>query len=192
MAWAASRQPTAVRTNPDLDALEHDLKVLRVEFEKYFNGANDLPPADLQTKIDRRIRDLRTQMRSAVDRFRIAGLEHQNSSYNEMFNRRLRVLEEGRTPRPMRPTGHRAPDPEAGVVVRGRISDEALGALFHGLYPEATQRQPPDLDRLRQHIDGQVAAISERTGCVEVRFRLAAEDGKMKLKAKPMRSHQEG
>jgi hypothetical protein len=31
-----------------------------------------------------------------------------------------------------------------------------------------------------------VSAIREKTGCSEVQFRLAAEDGKIKLKARPV------
>ena len=175
-----------MRTNPELDTLERDLKTLRVEFEKYFNGANDLPPGELQSKVERRVRELRGSVRTAMDRFRLSGLEAQNNAYNEMFNRRLRAIEEGRSHRPRRDAAPPRIDPRSGIVVSGEIGDHALAALYQGLYSERSKRQL-DLDKFRSYIDRQTSAICSKTGCSEVRFRLVNESGKTKLKAKPVR-----
>lgn len=177
-----------MRTNPELDALALQLKELRIEFEKYFNGANDLPPAPLQSEIDRRIRTLRGRVRTAIDRFRLSSLEAQNNSYSEMFQRRLRAIEEGRAPRPTKPTlAQPRFDSRAGVVVSGKVGDRAAAALYSGLYTESGSKKV-DPDTFRAYLDRQLDLICSKTGCSEVRFRVVSENGKTKLKAKPVRS----
>ena len=44
-----------------------------------------------------------------------------------------------------------------------------------------------DLDRFGAYLERQAEAIRSKTGCREIQFRVAVEDGKMKLKAKPIR-----
>lgn len=176
-----------MRTNPALDALEQELKELRIEFEKYFNGANDLPPGELQSQIARKIRVVRGKVRTSVDRFRLSGIEAQNNTYNEMFNRRLRAIEEGRAPRPTKAQSAPPPvDTRSGVVVSGKVGDRAAKALYRGLYSTPGQKQI-DPEKFRSYIDKQIALISSKTGCSEVRFRVVTENGKAKLKAKPVR-----
>jgi len=43
-----------------------------------------------------------------------------------------------------------------------------------------------DLASFGSYLQRQSAAIRAKTGCAEVQFRLAAEDGKLKLKARPL------
>ena len=43
-----------------------------------------------------------------------------------------------------------------------------------------------DLDSFGRYLQQQVASIQQKTGCAEVQFRVAVEDGKVKLKAKPL------
>ena len=42
-------------------------------------------------------------------------------------------------------------------------------------------------DYFRAYIDRQAEAIRKKTGCAEIQFRIAVEEGKMKLKARPLR-----
>ena len=44
-----------------------------------------------------------------------------------------------------------------------------------------------DLGRFRAYLDRQAEVIRKKTGCAEIQFRIAVEEGKMKLKAKPLR-----
>jgi len=177
---------SAVKTNPELDVIEQNLKTLRIEYEKYFNGANDLPPGALQAQLERMIRLTRTRLRTSIDRFRFSSLEAQFNSYNEMFNRRVRALEEGRTLRPRTaPAPSGAPDISEGVRVSGSIGEADADALYKALYGGGSAKVGPEA--FREYLNRQTAKIQERTGCSEVQFRLTEEDGKPKLKAKPLR-----
>jgi hypothetical protein len=189
----ASPPGAAQRQLPGLaevfDRLDRDIKQLRVDFERFFSGALPFPPEELRTRVQAQIRTLRgVNLKNFADNFRLSDLEARFNSYNELFNRRLRDAEEGRRPvtRPV-PIPVSRFDPEKGIVFGDRIDPEAVEALYQGLAAAPGDGGPRfDLDSFQTYLTRQVAAIREKTGCAQVQFRLAAEDGKLKLKARPV------
>lgn len=190
----ASPPAAAQRQLPGLaevfDRLDRDIKQLRVDFERFFSGTLPFPPEELRVRVQAQIRGLRgINLKTFADNFRLGDLEARFNSYNELFNRRLRALEEGR-----RPISRAVPvpvpsrfDPEKGIVFGDRIDPEAVEALYQGLAAAPGDGGPRfDLDSFQTYLTRQVAAIREKTGCAQVQFRLAAEDGKLKLKARPV------
>ncbi|HEY0555179.1 MAG TPA: MXAN_5187 C-terminal domain-containing protein [Thermoanaerobaculia bacterium] len=191
---AASQAPgrrQASALSEGLDQLNRDVQQLRVDFERFFNGALPFPPEELRGRVQTQIRNLRTLTSSAtaVESFRLSDLEARFNSYNELFNRRLRDIEEGR-----QPAGRQAPpppaprryDPAQGVVFADRVDPEAAEALYQGLVSAPGDTPRFDLDSFQTYLARQVSAIREKTGCAAVQFRLATEDGKVKLKARPV------
>lgn len=183
------RQASAL--SEGLDQLNRDVQQLRVDFERFFNGALPFPPEELRGRVQTQIRNLRalTSSATAVESFRLSDLEARFNSYNELFNRRLRDIEEGR-----HPAGRQAPpppaprryDPAQGVVFGDRVDPEAAEALYQGLVSAPGDNPRFDLDSFQTYLARQVSAIREKTGCAAVQFRLATEDGKVKLKARPV------
>lgn len=173
-----------------LDQLGRDIQQLRVDFERFFNGALPFPPEELRGRVQAQIRNLRgmSNLATAVDSFRLSDMEARYNSYNELFNRRLRDTEEGRHPaaRPAPPPAPRRYDPAQGIVFGDRIDPQAAEALYQGLAASPGDAPRFDLDSFQTYLARQVNAIREKTGCAEVQFRLAAEDGKIKLKARPV------
>ena len=172
------------------DQLGRDINQLRVDFDRFFSGALALPPEELRGRVQGQLRTLRGMtLKTAVDNFRLGDLEARFNSYNELFNRRLRDVEEGRRPitRPIPIPVLRRLDPEKGIVFGDRIDPAGAEALYQGLAAgpgDAALRV--DLDSFQTYLARQVAAIREKTGCSAVQFRLATEDGKLKLKARPV------
>ncbi len=184
-APAASR--LAQPLGETLDQMARDIRQLQIDCERFFNGGLPMPPEELRNRIQTQIRNLRTlQIKSTLDSYRLGDLEARFNSYNELFNRRLRDREEGR------PGAHHAPhperrryDPRAGITFGGSFDPEAVEALYQGL---ASRGEGPkfDLDSFEKYLARQVAGLREKTGCDQVQFRLAEEDGKLKLKARPV------
>jgi len=170
-----------------LDHLGRDIKQLQVDYERFFNGALPFPPEELRNRVQSQLRQLRNlNLTAAVDNFRMADLEARYNTYNELWNRRVRDLEEGRhtTVRPAAAVEAPRYDAARGILVTGAVEPEAAEALYQGL---ARSEAPKfDLDSFRAYLERQAAAIRTRTGCGQVQFRLADEDGKMKLKARPV------
>jgi hypothetical protein len=187
---ATGRRPSFAEA---LDQLGRDVQQLRVDFERFFNGSLPFPPEDLRGRVQAQLRNLRNaNLATAVDSFRLGDLEARYNSYNELFNRRLRDAEEGRQPgvRHAPPPAPRRHDPAQGIVFGERIDPEAAAALYQGLAAAPGDVPRFDLDSFQTYLARQVAAIRERTGCSQVQFRLASEDGKVKLKARPVASRE--
>ncbi|RPH56689.1 DNA-binding response regulator [bacterium] len=176
-----------------IDRLGRDVQQLRVDFERFFNGALPFPPEELRNRVQMQLRQLRNaNLSTAVESFRLGDLEARFNSYNELFNRRLRDREEGRHPQ----AAHQAPpptrshDPEKGILVGDRVDPEAAEALYCRLASAPGDSPKFDLDSFQTYLVKQAAAIRAKTGCSEVQFRLAVEDGKTKLKARPVQGSQ--
>lgn len=189
---AAPAVPAATRRAPalgeTLDLIARDVRQLQVDFERFFNGALPIPPEELRTRIQTQIRSLRNLNLASVDSFRLGDLEARFNSYNELFNRRLRDREEGRRPGAVHapPPERRRYDPREGITLGGSVEPEAIEALYNGLASRPGDGPKFDLDSFEKYLARQVAALREKTGCDQVQFRLAEEDGKLKLKARPV------
>jgi hypothetical protein len=178
--------PNAVRQRTvELDRLEQDLNTLRIDFERFFSGDLDVPPEQSRESIRGQIASLAAANKSAVDTFRLSALEARFHSWSELFNRRLRnrELQPGATRRPIRPP---APDPTQGIVLGERIDADRVAPLYRRLYQDQT-KSAMDIDTFAAYLARQQKMIRERTGCNQVSFRIVEEDGKKKLKAKPVR-----
>lgn len=144
--------------------------------------------------MQRALRDLRTvALRSAVEQFRLSGLESRFNILSESFGRRLRDREEGRGPQRPKETAPAAPryDPEAGIVLGRGPETAAVDALFAGLARHGAAARL-DLDAFRHYVQRQIEEIRNKTGAERVQFRLTREDGKVKLKARPIGSSEGG
>jgi hypothetical protein len=208
-----ARTPGVPTVSESIDQLAGEIRQLRVDFERFFSGALLIPPDELRRRVQSRLRQLRgLNSMSAVDRFRLGDLEARHNSYDELFTRRLRDREEGRlragpasttppAPPPARPSSAAGNPPGAaggpaeaaagGIVIGADPDPRAVAAL----YAQVTAADAPgggaegprfDLASFGSYLQRQAAAIRAKTGCAEVQFRLAAEDGKLRLKARPL------
>lgn len=170
-----------------IERVGQQLDAFRVEYEKFFAGARQTPPEEMREDIRGHLRRLRSQpMVQLADNFRITQLEARFNSYSELFNRRVREREEGRRTFRPPPPAAAAADPGRGVTVAGPVGDADARVLYEGLARDAAHPPQFDLASFRTYLQRQADAIRAKTGCSEVRFRLAEEGGRIKLKAKPI------
>lgn len=174
----------------ELDRLEAALTELKIEFDKFFNGALAIPPERLRTDVERRFRLLRTQrFRAFADRFRFNGLETRLNVLNELFNRRLREAERAaRRSDHAQGTPKSGPDPFAGVDLGTGNNQEAAEALYRELYRSSGRGRKIDFASFEQYLDNQLERLRKKTGCERVQFRVSGSGRKLKLKAKPIKS----
>lgn len=183
-------RPTHQQVEKLMDHLDRALDDLRIEYEKFFSGTAKLPPEPARLTLQRDLRLLRGKnLRSTAEQFRLGALEARFNSFNEMFTRRVRAVEEGRNGlvRPVPPVAS-APRsaPVDGVVLAGATDRVQVGALLDELRRRGGGAAGLDLDRFATYLEQQASSIRARTGCDAVQFRLAEEDGKVKLKARPL------
>lgn len=168
-----------------LDRLSALIERFRIESERFLNGVHDADAEALQGRIQRILRELRSApIKSAVETFRLTGLEARFNSLSERFGRRLRDQEEGRGP------AHAADDapthdPERGIVLGRSADPTAVEALLAGLARHGAASKL-DLESFRGYLLKQIDQIHRKTGADRVQFRLAHEEGKVKIKARPV------
>ena len=173
-----------------IERLDQDIQRLKIDFERFFNGNLPIPPEEFRLAVRQQIRRLRSKpIHALVDRFRVNTLEARFNTLNELFNRRLREREEGvvAMPSKLAPATQPSYDPYKGIIVGEAPAPEAIQALYRELYDDDTPSAQANFGKFHTYLLGQMAAIRERSGCDEVKFRVATEGGEVKLKAKPVR-----
>jgi hypothetical protein len=185
----------------DLDRIDVMTRQLQVKWELFFNGAEKKPPSELQTQLETLIKRINnTEIRNNGDRFRFQGLSARYTTFNELWQKKLRAREEGRTygmhglraekmPAP-RPALNVSFGPEAQQEFRvadARRDTSAVRALYER-YVEERRRvgeaQAPAFEAFQALIGKQADKIRSEKGAQAVDFRLETRDGKVSLKAR--------
>lgn len=170
----------------DVDALGRLVDQFRIDSQRFFAGDLKLPPDELRERISSELRRLQnSKLTTSADSFRLGAIEGRFNSHLELFGRRLREREAGiAVRRAERPELQH--DPVQGVLMS---RDGAVEALYKGLYAQQAARPSAiDLEQFRSHLRKQAEAIRAQTGCADIQFRIAEEDGKMKIKARPIKA----
>ena len=168
--------------------IEKDMRLLRIEFDKYLAGAVRLPPEEFRSQIERRIRLLRQgKLRSFAQRFRLGTLEASFNTLCELHGRKLRDIERGKAPQPRRSDTRSQRDPTRGFILGDKADRQALEALYRKLYGAAGRGAKTDFGSFERHVAKQIQKLQTKTGCRQVLLRVADEGDTLKLKAKPVR-----
>ena len=168
--------------------LDQDIRRFQIDFERFFSGNLPIPPDQRRIFIINQIKELRTErMRSVAHRFRFNSLEAKFNALLVLFNRWLREFELGRKERRVAELTAADFDARQGVVVDEKPGDAATQALFQGLYANGASSPKADFEKFQSYLETQAEKIRKKTGCRQVSFRVASENGKMKLKAKPIK-----
>jgi hypothetical protein len=200
----------------DLSQLETSIRQLQIEWEKFFAGMEKKAPLELKGRVEALVRKYaNAEIRNNGDRFRYQSLTSRYASFAELWAKRMRAREEGR---PAGLHGTRAPHitplpvpPAAGATPAGTATPAAARAAAGNEYrvrhPETDAAAVRDLyqqflearrstgetaavnfEGFQRLITQQASRILAEKGAKAVDFRLETKDGKVSLKAKPVKS----
>ena len=184
-----SNQELRKQLDVELGRLTRSIEQFRIDSQRFFGGDLNVPPEVLKDNIAADLRRLRAlaSKGGTAGHFRLSSLEARFNSQSDLYHRRLREMESGGQRRAA--NLEKEPDPRSDGVVMGRGAREnAVETLYKGLYLQRGNRNPSmDLEKFRSYIQRQTETIRQKTGAQSVKFRISVEDGKMKLKAKPVK-----
>ena len=169
-----------------LDALAAGIRSLRILQQRFLNGDLPAPPVEDAKRLQQDMRRIREAVRDARSRFRLDSLQGQLQAMQVLFDRRLDARERGRDAR--RVVEATPLDATAGVVIGGADDTRAEQALYRQLTKDPRAAARLDEHRFHAMLEKHVATIRAKTGCQEIRFRVELEDGKPKLKARPIKA----
>ncbi len=192
----------------DLDRLDTSMRQLQVKWDLFFNGAEKKPPSDLQAQVVALVkRYANAEIRNNGERFRYQSLSARFTTFNELWQKRLRAREEGKVfgqhglraeqlpaapSAPPKPPPSPAPGLPPPAEREIRVSDPAhdaaaVRALYERFVDErrrAGEAHAPAFDAFRDLIGKQTERIRAEKGAQAVDFRLETKDGKVSLKAR--------
>ena len=187
----------------DLDRLDVTIRQLQVKWDLFFNGQEKKPPSDLQSQVEGLVRRYaNVEIRNNGDRFRYQSLCARYTTFNELWQKRLRAREEGKpfgvhglraeqlpppAPPPLREPRSRAPAPGEIRVSDASHDTAAVRALYERFVEERTragEASAPVFENFRDLISQQTERIRAEKGAQAVDFRLETRNGKVSLKAR--------
>jgi hypothetical protein len=198
-------------TEDDLNRLEADVRMYKIEYEQFFGGGRARPPSDTEWRIEQTVKRYsdRGAEISYTHRFRFGNLVQAFTKYKEMFDKRMRKREEGRVDRhygaaaraiqaereatrpPAPPPSPVAP-PSAPPPVAVRCSDPASEPnqvdQIYKAFRQALEYSGKPVDKLspqafEEFLCHKVEQLRKQKGG-EVEVVVSVEDGKAILKAR--------
>ena len=199
-------------TEDDLDLLERSIRLLQIDWEKFFSGVEKKPPTDLKARVEALVRKYAySEIRNNGERFRYQSLASRYNTFAELWAKRMRALEEGR---PAGLHGTRVPHvpsppppPPTTPAAASAAARDAAGNEYRVQHPEKDAAAVRDLyqqfvearrstgetgavkfENFQKLITQQASRILAEKGAKAVDFRLETKDGKVSLKARPVKS----
>lgn len=196
-AFTETQQLPQEKLAEELDTVDEDLAKLQVLYEKYFLGIDRRPPDTERKSVSGRLRTMRTTVvKNTGLKFRINTLFAKLISYERMWDRTLREIEDGTYKRDVFKAKYRIaqrdqkkvaePAPEAPKV---ELSDDKLRRLYD-TYLVARQRTGEPIeglsfDAIASKIRAQVPVLMQKHNAKRVEFKVVIKGGKAVLKAVP-------
>lgn len=174
----------------DMERLKRGMKQLETEYEQWFSGAIRQPPSETKKKVEDIIRRYnRTSPQNLAEQSVFQMHQAKYSTYNEMWNRRVRLKEEGRVPggreeRPKRVAS--AHPPVAGqLAASGGDPFRQVFDKYVAARQEAGQSTGNlNYESFRRALDKQAQQLRSG-GYKDVDFGVSLKGGKVSVVARP-------
>jgi hypothetical protein len=196
-AFTETQQLPQEKLAEELEQVDEDLQGLQVLYEKYFLGIDRMPPDQQRKSVSSRLHVMRqTTVKNTGLKFRINTLFAKLISYERMWDRTLREIEDGTYKRDVFKAKYRIkqrqgdkPAQSATEPAKLELSDEKLRRLFD-TYLVARRRtgEPTEglsFDAIANKIRAQVPVLLQKHKARTVEFKVVIKGGKAVLKAIP-------
>jgi hypothetical protein len=195
---ASAEQLPQEKLREELDELDESMINLQVLYEKYFLGIDRRPPDNERKRVSTKMRELRTTLvRNTMLKFRINTLFAKLISFERMWDRTLREIEDGTYKRDLFKAKlhmkERDQTKKDGKTVAApqpaEISEPQLRKLYD-TYLVARQRcgEPTEgisFESVASRIRAQVPQLMEKHKARNIEFKVVIKGGKAILKAIP-------
>ena len=190
----ATQQLPQEKLAEDLDAMEEAIANLQVLYEKYFLGLDRKPPERERRQVSEKMRLLKSsQVKNTALKFRIQTMFAKLISFERMWDRTLREIEDGTYKRDVFKAklhqAQRSSEPRSARAGSPQISDQMIRKLYD-TYLVARQRTGESTagltyESLASRLRAQVPELMARHKARNIEFKVVIKGGKAVLKAIP-------
>src|SRR5487761_512500 len=160
----------------DLAQLEKDIRTLKIEYEQFFGGGRQRPPADTQWRVEsliRRYSDRSAQM-SYSQRFRYTNIAQTFAKYCEIWRKKIKEREEGTT--------HRHFGAAAKAIEAQRAT--STGHAEPKRPAKGEKGGTPSFEDFGEFVRQKTRELKGKKRTAQVEYTVSVEDGRVKLKAR--------
>jgi hypothetical protein len=195
-----------------IQSYEAELAQLKRMWDLYFQGIERLPPVQDRDEFKKAITKQKAKTGSwrTRDKFRFNAVYNKLLSFDRMWERQMKQIEDGTHPRERarrrqakrdaekaaalaakNPQDNRAAlaAAKAAAKAAGGGLDDAKVKKIYDVYMQAKkrtgERSTLTVDALKKQLSKQVPAIKKKHGCKDVEFKVVLKNGKAMLKAVP-------
>ncbi len=182
----------------DLQILDHKVNQLKLDYERYFLGSRPRAPHMLRAEVQKTVLIYtNTSIQNTALRFKFNSINSRYQAFKRQWDNILRQMEAGTYKRDVfkanfrdaqrgsAPARKREPSAPSGSAGAGSALFETYLSAAEGC-GQATAGLTAK--KLQAVIDKQTTALRAKLGCDDVSFRVVVKDGKVKLKAAPVRA----
>jgi hypothetical protein len=190
----------------DIKDLETRLKVLRAEFNQYLAGTIKFPPNFTEAQIRKVIKKYAiVKGLKGLQRFNYFNLVAKFNTMMEFYSRRIRDKQEGRGAYALAKQQE-----DFSPHLRGKLDEKhirshvvadlgkqsnTLKALYddwnHATARSGSSGPSMDKDKFARMVQTKTDQLIKAKGCDAVRYRISLKDGKVRIKAKPIKKSSE-
>ena len=173
----------------ELQILETKVNQLKMAYDHYFLGSRPREPINERSEVERSIVIFsNTAIQNTAMRFKFTSINSRYQAHKRQWNEVLRKIEQGTYERHRFKANLHEPAPRAPTLQDKPSGDPADSRKLYDSYMDARRSCGQSVDnlspeRLKVTLAKQEAALRQRYGNADIRFRVVVEDGKAKLKA---------
>lgn len=190
----------------ELNALDDNVRRLKIEFDVFFGGGSKKPPNDLEWRVQSLIKKYSDARKlNFGQRFKLNTITQRYAIYNSLWQQKLRIKEEGyRRPqdallaiqgvRQFEDGAPEALDLSESESFRTAFADpekeaEKVRALYEAMLEARKANNiggnAGSFDSFRQFVKKKTSQLQQEYGTQAVEYSIEAEGGQVRLKAQP-------
>ncbi len=181
----------------ELDDLEQKIFLLKIQYDKYFNGIEQQEPVKDRAAVQRIMREMtKIEVNNSVQRYKFKSMQARFTSLEQYLTRNLLLIERGTHPKfkfradlrdKRRGELDKARQRRRQTVTRQKQEEVGFRDTYNDFMAARKQCGQSDLDfkKVRKALRSQVEAIKTQYKCESVRLRVTVVDGKARVKAVP-------
>lgn len=165
-----------------LTDIEQKIKSLRIRFEQYFSGVEKRAPLRERDALERELREMNKRKIIQTElRYKFHNLSSTFHSYQGMWERLQREMDEGRSPR------HASKTTPTDSSRNSMTEIERIYQAYEAVCKQG-QAKLPSRDQLNTFIGQQKEKIRQKYGNVECQFKVTNDQGNPKITVSLKRS----
>lgn len=175
-------------TSKTLSALEIKLKNIKTEWDFYFGGQRRTPPYKEQENFEKELNKIKNA--SITDnalRFKFNSILSNFLSYKELWAKRVRQIEEGKARVTKEKILTQKEKPKEIVIGKQSNLKEQIEDIYLAFSSLSDNSKPSSFIEFEKKLKQQLMDLFRKTNCQMLKVTIVSEEGKRKIKVKPIK-----